>query len=377
MTSISRFLRLLLALPLALSSSCATFESGERDVRPATVRHTWLSAEHLQLDFEPLPPQLSPELMSEEQAHALLAAFFHSFPEDPQFQLIPASASSAGTPAPWERKLRAEFLKHYGASRLPLPHSLQHSPLFMALRMSPRYMGPGIRDAAQQMFRSPIFLASVALSVLVYFSAWVLPEPFFSKAFAATLTARLAFVVGLIELRNVALACLQLYRDAQAARTQSYSMAGGLSFQSASTAHVVADGTIVLAGAILGTAGSAMSSACTDGSQKKEGYQWHHLATDKNESSPLRGGPWTPLFEQLFAKAGMHLDDPANRVYLAGHLGPHPEQYHREIYGRLEEALRGCRAVSQCKSQLLEELRMLRSEVCTPGSPLHRLLTKP
>jgi len=426
MTSISRFLRLLLALPLALSSSCATFESGERDVRPATVRHTWLSAEHLQLDFEPLPPQLSPELMSEEQAHALLAAFFHSFPEDPQFQLIPASASSAGTPAPWERKLRAEFLKHYGASRLPLPHSLQHSPLFMALRMSPRYMGPGIRDAAQQMFRSPIFLASVALSVLVYFSAWVLPEPFFSKAFAATLTARLAFVVGLIELRNVALACLQLYRDAQAARTQKeleavaerfgralggtalrvliavasfgvarglpnvppgglgpllgpprYSMAGGLSFQSASTAHVVADGTIVLAGAILGTAGSAMSSACTDGSQKKEGYQWHHLATDKNESSPLRGGPWTPLFEQLFAKAGMHLDDPANRVYLAGHLGPHPEQYHREIYGRLEEALRGCRAVSQCKSQLLEELRMLRSEVCTPGSPLHRLLTKP
>jgi hypothetical protein len=88
----------------------------------------------------------------------------------------------------------------------------------------------------------------------------------------------------------------------------------------------------------------------TDGSEKKAGYQWHHLATDKNDASPLRGGPWTPRFQRLFGKAGMHLNDPANRVYLLGHLGPHPERYH-------------------------EELQRIRDEVCTRGSPLHRLLT--
>ncbi len=295
----------------------------------------------------------------------------------------------------------------------------------MALRLSPRYMGPGIRDAAQQMVRSPIFLASVTLSVLVYFSAWALPEPLFSKAFAATLTARLALIVGLVELRHVALACLQLYREAQSARTikeldaaaehfgralggtalrvlaavasfgvarglpnvppgglggllgsPRYALAGGLSIQSASTAQVVADGTIVLAGAVLGTAGSALSSTCADGSRKQEGYQWHHLATDKNDASPLRGGPWTPRFQQLFKKAGMSLDDPANRVYLAGHQGPHPEEYHFEVYQRLEAAMGRCQSSAQCKIRLAEELQRIRNEVCTSGSFLHRLLTK-
>jgi hypothetical protein len=363
--------------------------------------------------------------MSEEEAQAVLDAFSWSFPEAAQLQVLPASAWSTGAPAPWEARLRAEFIKHYGASRLPLPGSIRHSPLFMALRLSPRYMGPGIRDAAQQMFRSPIFLASVTLSVLVYFSAWTLPEPLFSKAFATTLTARLAFIVGLVELRNVALACLQLYREAQSARTVKeleavaerfgralggtalrvlvaiasfgvakglpnipsgglgallgpprYAMAGGRSFQSAATAHIVADGTIVLAGAVLGTAGSAMSSACGDGSQKKEGYQWHHLATDKNDSSPLRGGPWTPRFQQLFNKAGMSLDDSANRVYLAGHQGPHSQEYHFEVYQRLEAAMGRCQSTAQCRMRLTEELQRIRNEVCTPGSFLHRLLTK-
>jgi len=430
MTSTSRLLQVLLTLPMALHFSCATSEgmpltSGEHLVRPATVRHTWLPEERLQLDFEALPPLLFPEEMSEEEARAVLAAFARVFPEAEALQVLPVSTAFAGGPAPGEARLRAEFLKHYGAARLPLPGSIQHSPLFMALRMSPRYMGPGIRDAASQMFRSPIFLASVSLSVLVYFSAWAMPEPLFSKAFAATLTARLAFLVGVLELRNVALACLQLYRDAQAARTLKelesvaerfgralggtalrvlvavasfgvarglpdvpsgglgallgpprYAMAGGHIVQSASTAHIVADGTIVLAGAILGTTGSAGSSVCADGVQKKEGYQWHHLATDKNERSSSRGGPWTPLFQRLFTRAGMSLDDAENRVYLAGHQGPHSEEYHKEIYQRLEAALEGCRTPPSCRSSLVDQLRKIRNEVCTPGSSLYRLLTR-
>jgi hypothetical protein len=297
----------------------------------------------------------------------------------------------------------------------------------MALKLSVRYMRPGVRDAARELFRSPVFLASVALSVLVYFSAWALPEPLFSKAFAATLTARLALAVGLLELRNVALACLRLYEEAQGAKTLKeleavaerfgralggtalrvlvmaasfgvaralpnvppgglgpllspprYAMAGGMTFRSAATAHVVADGTIVIAGAAMGTAGSsAAGSACSDGAPKKDGHQWHHLATNKNDISTLNGGPWTPLFEDLFAVAGMGLDAPENRVYLKNHQGPHPEEYHDEIYRSLRAATRNCRSVSDCKRRLVEALRQLADKVCTPGSRLHLLATKP
>ena len=420
----------MLALPVALLFSCATAggvlpKSEEPSVRPAMVRHTWLSEEQLQLDFEPLPLLLSPGGLSEEEAQAVLTAFAHSFPEGTAPRVLLASTASVGTPVPGEARLRAEFLKHYGASRLPLPHSLQHSPLFMALRLSPRYMGPGMRDAAEQMFRSPVFLASVTLSVLVYFSAWAMPEPLFSKAFAATLTARLALLVGLVELRNVALVCLQLYRDAQAARTVKeleavaerfgramggtalrvlvavasfgvarglpdvpsgglgallgpprYALAGGGFIQSAGTAHVVANGTIVLTGALLGSTGAAMDSVCADGSQKKDGYQWHHLATNKNEVSSLRGGPWTPLFQRLFAKAGMSLNDPANLVYIAGHQGPHPEQYHEAVYDRLRIAVERCRAMVDCRRAMVDALQRIARDVCTPGSRMHRLATQ-
>ncbi|PTL82862.1 hypothetical protein DAT35_17910 [Vitiosangium sp. GDMCC 1.1324] len=423
--------RLFLALSLALASSCATSQSGVADnqsqppAEPQVVRATWLLGEQLQLDFEPvpLPPRL--ETVTVEEIRSVLADFLQCVEDTSQFQILPVLASSTSGLPPWEARLRAEFLTRYGPGLLPLPDSLERSPLFMALRLSPRYMGPGLRDAARELFRSPIFLASVTLSILVYFSAWVLPEPLFSKAFAATLTARLALAVGLLELRNIALAFLQFYREAQTARTMKeieavaerfgralggtalrvlvmaasfgvakalpnvppgglgpllssprFAMAGGGSVQFASTAHVVADGTIVLAGAAMGTAGSTAGGVCSDGSEKKDGYQWHHLATDKNDASPLRGGPWTPRFQRLFGKAGMQLNDPANRVYLLGHLGPHPERYHAEVHRRLEAALEGCGSISQCRVRLVEELRRIKDEVCTRGSPLHRLLTE-
>lgn len=426
----SYLLRLFLALCLAVSNSCATsqtdiLESGDRQVRPAVVPVTRLGDDQFQWDFAPLPLDPFYEVLREDEARAALAAFAACIPEAPPFEVTPALASTGGKVAPWEQRLRAEFLSRYGPPLLPMPGSLERSPLFMALRLSPRYMGQGFRDAARELFRSPVFLASIALSIVVYFSAWLMPEPFFSKAFAATLTARLALVVGLLELRNVALACLQLYRDAQAARTMEeldavaerfghalggtalrvlvmvasygvakalpdvppgglgpllssprYALAGGMTFQTASAAHVVADGTIVIVGAAVGTTASGLGSACSDGSPKKEGSQWHHLATDKNELSADTGGPWTPLFERLFAKAGMSLDDPANLVYLAGHKGPHPEAYHQEIYRTLARAVRSCKSLPDCRSKLLTALQSVARDVCTPGSRLHQLATK-
>jgi hypothetical protein len=429
MKSASALLRLLLALSLALPSSCATprgSESDGQEYRPElqSVRVTRLPDERLQLDFEPVPPDPAWELVREEEVRAVLAAFLQCVEEPAQFSVVPALASSTHTLAPWEVRLRMEFLARYGPPLLPLPNSLERSPLYMALRLSPRYMGAGIRDAAREMFHSPLFLASVTLSVLVYFAAWLMPEPLFSKSFAAALTARLALAVGLMELRNVALAVLQLYREAQAAKTMAeieavaerfgralggttlrvlimvasfgvakvlpnvpsggmgpllspprFAVAGGLSFQASTTAQVVADGTIVLAGATVGTAGAAARNACGDGTPK-EGHQWHHLATSRNPKALDRGGPWTPRFARLFARAGVSLNAPANLVHLADHQGPHPEAYHAEVYRRLEAALEGCGSTLQCKVRLIEELRRIGDEVCTRGSFLHQLLTE-
>ena len=73
---------------------------------------------------------------------------------------------------------------------------------------------------------------------------------------------------------------------------------GGLSLEGAEAVQMVADGTLVVTGVAVGTAAATAGSACTDGSEKMDGYHWHHLATNKNDISALRGGPWTPLFEE-------------------------------------------------------------------------------
>src|SRR5690606_2851408 len=78
----------------------------------------------------------------------------------------------------WERHLREQFLERFGGAVLPLPESWEQSRLYQALKLSPRYMGPGIREAARELFSSPVFLTSVCLSVVVYFGAWLAPEPF-------------------------------------------------------------------------------------------------------------------------------------------------------------------------------------------------------
>ncbi len=368
------------------------------------------------------------------EARAVLAAFDEAFTATAQThpQAVMVATGSQGlaarAPSAWQQTLREEFIARYGPPLLPMPKVLERSPLYMALKLSPRYMGRGARDAAEELFRSPVFLASVALSVLVYFAAWVAPEPFFSKAFAASLTVRLAMVVGVLELRNVAMACLQLYRDATNARTLKeleavaerfgraiggaalrvlvmvasfgaskalpslspgtlgslmgpprYATAGGLRMGGSATAHVMADSSIVVTGAAVGTAASeagAGGGVCSDGSEKKTGYQWHHLATNKNEISSIHGGPWTPRFEDLFTRAGMSLSARENRVYLAGHQGPHPEQYHLEIFRRLEEALGECQTPSHCRPRLLSALEELARELCTRGSRLHTLATR-
>jgi len=187
----------------------------------------------LKLFLPPLPPNLALELLSVEEVRPLLTAFAPLHPPlRPQLRLLESPGwgleRSATTRA--ETKLREEFLDQFGPALLPLPESLASSRLLLALQLSTRYMAEGVREAARELFNSPAFVLGVCLSIGVYFAAWLAPEPFFSKAFAATLTARLALLVGLVELGQVAHACLKLYQDVEAARTPQELEAASASF---------------------------------------------------------------------------------------------------------------------------------------------------
>jgi len=429
-------LHLALALWLLVPTSCTTTSEGAppsepRRPPPKTVRTSELPGVGLRLSFEPVAPDPTLEVLRIEEARALLGHLHASVSPKEKGKsrlrlVLTSTGESEGTPAEWEVRMRQEYLSRFGESLLPLPQSLEASRFSLALRLSPRYMGEGVREAARELFSSPVFLTSVALSVGVYFAAWLAPEPLFTKAFVVALTLRLSLLVGAMELTHLARACLRLYQQAEAARTLEeleaaaehfgramggtalrtlmlvaslglskalpevpegglrallnaprYAMpGGGPSLQGATAVTMAADGTVVVAGVAAGTAASAVGSACTDGSDKKDGHHWHHLATNKNDTSAASGGPWTPLFEELFEAAGMSLEASENLVYLKGHKGPHPAAYHEQVYKALREATLDCSPVWRCRAKLVEALEELTEEICTPGSQLHRLVTK-
>ena len=260
----------------------------------------------------PVPPNWDP--LSVEEARFLREALAAMrSPPEPRLRLleVPGPRSPPrSVPQQLQLRVREEFLAGFGPGVLPLPDSAEGSPLWTALKMSPRFMGEGVRQAAEELFNSPLFIHGVYLSVMLYFSAWLMPEPLFSKAFAATLTVRLAMLGGLVELARVAQACLRLYEEAQAARTpaqlemasahfgmaiggggfrvvvlvatlglgrllpdvsvggvagevRSWSavLAGSSSVGTGITARLVADGTLVVTGV---TAGLSVSSICVD-----------------------------------------------------------------------------------------------------------------
>jgi len=139
--------------------------------------------------------------------------------------------------------------------------------------------------------------------------------------------------------------------------------------------------TITLAPAAQGARASAMAMAargrvapatkkvpCRD--------EGHHIATSKNSDSTVRGGPWTPKLMEMFDKAGLSMENKANIVNVYGHVGPHPEEYHREIYTALDEATRGCIPGEDCRKKLLKALSALAEEIVRPGSRLNDLITR-
>ena len=102
----------------------------------------------------------------------------------------------------------------------------------------------------------------------------------------------------------------------------------------------------------------------------------HHIATVENEKSTLRGGPWTQRFKKIFDKAVMSMEDPANKVPVVGHKGPHPEEYHQIVHDELYRATESCPDKQACARALKQALQKLAEEILTQGSRLNRLLTK-
>ncbi|MDT4860165.1 hypothetical protein FQZ97_947090 [compost metagenome] len=102
--------------------------------------------------------------------------------------------------------------------------------------------------------------------------------------------------------------------------------------------------------------------------------QVHHICTDKNCVSPNSGGPWTPEFQKMFDKAGLTMQDELNKVWVAGHQGPHPQEYHALVYQRLKnlESL----PADAYQQAFKEELTKIGQEIQTPGTRMNKLVTK-
>ncbi|HEY2854064.1 MAG TPA: RHS repeat-associated core domain-containing protein, partial [Gemmatimonadaceae bacterium] len=96
--------------------------------------------------------------------------------------------------------------------------------------------------------------------------------------------------------------------------------------------------------------------------------QNHHIATDKN-------GYWTPIFQKMFDKAGMSLQDPANIVPVEGHIGPHSDVYHMTVQGALLQATQG-KSGAAYRTALQGALFLLSVQASTPGTPLNTMITK-
>ena len=146
----------------------------------------------------------------------------------------------------------------------------------------------------------------------------------------------------------------------------------------------VRSGTFLLMGALLGAEDSAIAAASkalrTTGGCREDNRQGdapeHHIATNKNSAAEVRGGPWTPRFEKFFHQADIDMEHPANRIFVIGHKGPHPEAYHEEVYSRLWRVLAKCKNAQDCKEQLLKALDEIADDICKSGSKLNKLVTK-
>ena len=88
----------------------------------------------------------------------------------------------------------------------------------LALHMSPRFISPGFREGFEQLVNDPFFQVGVMAGITLYVGAWLAPEPLFSKATAATITIALLTFFTVSEIRNFAIAWMNLGDESEAAK---------------------------------------------------------------------------------------------------------------------------------------------------------------
>jgi RHS repeat-associated protein len=142
-------------------------------------------------------------------------------------------------------------------------------------------------------------------------------------------------------------------------------------------------GALIAAGLAATAATIAVSMSDSDVSVRTRGdtqdrprrMQLHHIATNKNSVSQARGGPWTPVFEPMFDRAGVNINGPENLVGVENHRGPHSEAYHRAVFAALSTATAGARDDADYSRRFRAALGALRVQIATPGTHLNQLVT--
>ncbi|QDE85898.1 MULTISPECIES: AHH domain-containing protein [Myxococcus] len=350
--------------------------------------------------------------------------------EQHPLRLIPQRSEDADDPHLLESYADDELTRAYGqwCKRKDQPGDclrlLDEGPLLasdgkytLALAIAMDSVWDETAEALEGMTDPSAVMATITSAATMYLLLWALPEPI-SKGVAATLTAVAMAYLGVDTVWRLLDGWLTLVRTVEQATTFEQLSTAGETYGEVLGENAARVFVMLATAAIGNTAGLAAKSAGLPGSAQAamavetqagiqyaavgsvrsvaltaEGFtaalapnavamasrgrgQRHHLATDKNEVSALRGGPWTPRFRDIFRKAGMELKDPENIVEIPGHKGPHTEQYHSFIHRRLLDALEDCRKVAECRKALTGELRLLAKEAQNRGTEVYRLLMK-
>ncbi|HZI10531.1 MAG TPA: AHH domain-containing protein [Myxococcus sp.] len=315
-------------------------------------------------------------------------------------------------------------------------HLLDEGPLLasdgkytLALALAMDSVWEETAEALEAMVEPRAVLATVTAAVSMYLLLWALPEPV-SKGVAALMTATAIAYLGVEAVWGLLDGWLTLVRAVDRATTFAQLSEAGEAYgevlgENAARVFVMlataaVGSTVGLAAKAPRLPGSAQAALAVEGqagyaytalggvrsvAMTAEGFTVtlapnavamtgpgprggggkaglgakkpsHHLATNKNDVSTARGGPWTPEFRRIFRKAGMELEDTENIVDVPGHKGPHPREYHELVFNRLSEATEGCRKVEACRKALAAELEKLAREATTPGTKINRLLTE-
>ncbi|ATB33911.1 AHH domain-containing protein [Melittangium boletus] len=336
-------------------------------------------------------------------------------------------------------RVTQEYLRFCAAIRKPgdCRRALLESPVLtgdgryaLAMSFALDAVLPEMMEAFKDMADPEVIKASILWTMTLYAAMWMAPEPVFSKGLASVVTASFICYVGvdtfwtliqgwrrLVEVADLATSfselrvagerygkvmgknaarAFALLLTAAIGQTASSFSAKVPTLPGSAQASVVAGAqagihltevaqveavtvtadavTIALApNAVASTAqivrGAVSSPVDADGPE-------HHIATDKWTEATHSGGPWTPRFKRLFDRAGMSLDDTANKVRVKGHKGPHPEEYHQEVYRRLNDAVEDCSGMRQCREALTAELKQLAQDIAAEGSRLNKLVTR-